>query len=119
MCVCVCVVCIFEYVHVFLSASIYVWVHVCACVCVCVCARACVCVCVCVCVCMPVCTALVSGYSEELAMQLCLKSHYLSSAANPLIYSLLSPAFRKESMVALKTLLTMPLVALCIRCRAR
>nr|KAG5685708.1 hypothetical protein BaRGS_027973 [Batillaria attramentaria] len=51
-------------------------------------------------------TDAVTSYTEQLAFQLCLKSHYLSSAANPLIYSILSPAFRKESMVALKKLLT-------------
>jgi hypothetical protein len=45
------------------------------------------------------------SYGEELAFQFCLKSHYLSSAANPLIYSVLSPAFRKESVVALKKLM--------------
>ncbi|XP_076449270.1 orexin receptor type 2-like [Babylonia areolata] len=50
--------------------------------------------------------AAMAGYEEELAFQFCLKSHYLSSAANPLIYSVLSPAFRKESMVALKHFLT-------------
>ena len=58
-----------------------------------------------------------SGYSEEMAFQFCIKSHYLSSAANPLIYSILSPAFRKESMVALKKLLTTPLATLIRNCR--
>ena len=58
-----------------------------------------------------------AGYSEEMAFQFCIKSHYLSSAANPLIYSVLSPGFRKESMVALKKLLTTPLATLIRNCR--
>lgn len=51
-------------------------------------------------------TDAMTSYSEQLAFQFCLKSHFLSSAANPLIYSILSPNFRKESMVALKCLLS-------------
>ncbi|KAL8607467.1 hypothetical protein ACOMHN_004441 [Nucella lapillus] len=61
--------------------------------------------------------AALSGYSEELAFQFCIKSHYLSSAANPLIYSVLSPTFRKESMVALKHFLTSPFASLIRNCR--
>ena len=61
--------------------------------------------------------AAMTGYSEEMAFQFCIKSHYLSSAANPLIYSILSPAFRKESMVALKKFLTTPLATLVGNCR--
>ncbi|KAK7114409.1 dopamine D2-like receptor [Littorina saxatilis] len=61
--------------------------------------------------------AAMSGYNEELVFQFCLKSHYLSSAANPLIYSILSPAFRKESMVALKKFLTTRLASLIRNCK--
>lgn len=58
-----------------------------------------------------------TSYSEQLAFQFCLKSHYLSSAANPLIYSILSPTFRKESMIALKKFLTTPIINLFHNCQ--
>ncbi|XP_012942200.1 galanin-like G-protein coupled receptor npr-9 [Aplysia californica] len=44
-------------------------------------------------------------YSQQLLYQLCLRSYFLSSAANPLIYSILNVRFRKESMVALKSVI--------------
>ena len=43
------------------------------------------------------------NYIEELGFLLCRKSHYLSIAANPVIYSLLHPAFRRQTMIAFKT----------------
>ena len=41
-------------------------------------------------------------YSQRLTFELCSRSHFLSSAANPLIYSVLNVRFRQESMVALR-----------------
>ena len=42
------------------------------------------------------------SYGQRLALELCIRSHFLSSAANPLIYSILNVRFRQESMVALR-----------------
>ncbi|GFS04205.1 orexin receptor type 2 [Elysia marginata] len=42
------------------------------------------------------------SYSQRLTFELCSRSYFLSSAANPLIYSVLNFRFRQESMVALR-----------------
>ncbi|GFN74410.1 orexin receptor type 2 [Plakobranchus ocellatus] len=42
------------------------------------------------------------SYGQRLAFEICSRSYYFSSAANPLIYSVLNVRFRQESMVALR-----------------
>ncbi|RUS78270.1 hypothetical protein EGW08_013961 [Elysia chlorotica] len=42
------------------------------------------------------------SYGQRMTFELCSRSHFLSSAANPLIYSVLNVRFRQESMIALR-----------------